>query len=166
MEKGTDIYIISGKHKSFRVGAFTITADSVPDFDNWGWDDYWDCSDWMRWHQLMKAAYGLDHANRQFIDYWSDQDAFMEPFNWCKYHSDFADYFEAQGINMGWLFSNLVVATEEVGEDAIDVVENVSSGASGVSTVIKYAAPVAAIIGGAWAIDKWVYPIFGKRKTA
>lgn len=40
---------------------------------------------------------------------------------------------------------------------------NVSTGAKGVSTVVKYAAPVAAIIGGVWAINKWVYPIFPRK---
>ncbi len=153
---GTDIYIISGKKQSFRVGAFTITADSVPDFDNWGWDDYWTCADWMRWHQLKMAAQGQEAANAAFIQYWGSQDSFMAPYNWCKYSNDFAEYFSNQGIDVGWLFSHLVVATETV-------VDNVSEGAKGISTVVKYVAP-ALFLGGLGYGAYEVYQ-YAKRKN-
>lgn len=165
MAKGTDIYIISGKKQSFRVGAFTITADSVPDFDNWGWDDYWDCADWKRWHEVKKAAHGLEAANAAFIQYWGAQDAFMAPYNWCKYRSDFAQYFADQGIDVGWLFSHLVVTTSEVGDDVLDTTQSLGTGLKWIGTVVKYAAPVAAIVGGVWVVDKYVTPIFPKSKS-
>lgn len=172
MTNGTDIYIISGKQKSFRVGAFTITADSVPDFDNWGWDDWWDCSDWMRWTQLNVTAYGREVALQKFIQQWGSQDKAMAPYNWCKYHSDFANYYKDLGVDVGWLFSKLIVALDNVGDDAIDVVEdtsdsatNLSSAVASITTIVKWVAPFAALGAGVWAIDKYVYPIFPKSKN-
>jgi hypothetical protein len=35
----------------------TITADSKPDYDDWGWDDYWDIEDWMKWHKELCKRY-------------------------------------------------------------------------------------------------------------
>lgn len=164
MSKGTDIFIISGKKKSFRVGAFIITADSVPDFDNWGWDDYWTCSDWKRWHELNVAENGRAVANEKFISYWSTQDGFMAPYNWCKYDSTFATYFANQGIDVGWLFSHLVVTTQNVGDNVLSSTESISEGVNTIATVAKYIAPFAAIGAAVWAIDKWVYPIFSEPK--
>lgn len=161
---GTDIYIISGQKKSFRVGAFTITADSTPDFDNWGWDDYWTCSDWMRWHQLNVTSYGRTVANDKFVQQWAAQDGFMAPYNWCKYDSDFAGYFQAQGIDVGWLFSHLVVTAQNVGDNVLSSTEDLSSGLNRITTLVKYVSPFAAIGAGVWAIDKWVYPIFKDKK--
>jgi len=37
---------------------FVITADSVPILDSWGWSDYWQCSDWIKWFNLKKKNTG------------------------------------------------------------------------------------------------------------
>jgi hypothetical protein len=177
--------------KRASIGAFTITADSLPAYDTWGWADYWGCTDWMQWHQANVTAYGKDTANQKFISAWGAQDSFMSPYNWCKYNADFADYFSKQGIDVGWMLSHLVVAVQDIPDAVIDAAgnltdaagnvlataadvaeslahsaQNVASGVGGVTTVIKYVAPFAAIGLGIWAVDKWVYPIFPKRKAA
>lgn len=161
---GTKIIYISGLKP--RVGA-AITADSTPLLDGWGWADYWGCAEWMQWHQANVSKYGKAVANSKFITWWSKQDSFANPYNWCKYNSPFANYFKAQGIEVGWLLSNLVVGTNDVGTAVVNTAGNVSTGiqtaSSGVQSlgsVLKYALPFAAIAGGAWAFNKYIKKIF------
>lgn len=146
------------------IGAATITADSTPDFDEWGWDDYWGCGEWMLWHKANVQAYGKETANTKFIQAWSSQDSFMSPYNWCKYDKDFANYFAQQGIDVGWLLSNLVVGVENVGGDVIDTVENTTGTIAYVSSGLKVVATLAVIGAGIYAFDRWVLPTFKKRK--
>tara|TARA_R110000744_G_scaffold367373_4_gene476809 strand:+ start:5056 stop:5532 length:477 start_codon:yes stop_codon:yes gene_type:complete len=46
---------------------YNITADSIPDFDGWGPDDYWSALDWINWHKARVIAYGVDSANEKII---------------------------------------------------------------------------------------------------
>lgn len=156
---GTKIYYISGKAK---LGN-TITADSTPVLDGWGWDDYWGCAQWVEWHKLNVVKYSKAIANSKFIAEWSKQDSFSNPYNWCKYNSSFANYFKSQGIDVGWLLSNLVVGANDVGTNVITATGNVSTGvvsaSSGIETVgsvIKYALPFGAIALGYWAYKKYL----------
>lgn len=173
------------------VGAFTITADSAPVLDGWGWEDYWGCADWVLWHQLNVTAYGKEAANQKFIEAWGSQSSDMHPYNWCKYDAGFANYFSQQGVDVGWLLSHLVVAAQTIPDAVINdagqltdaagnvlnsaeaaaqalanAAANVGGGVNNIATVFKYVAPVAAVVGGLWAVNKWVYPIFGKKKVA
>ena len=38
------------------------TWNTAPDYDEWGFDDWWDCNDWMQWHKLLKAKFGKEDA--------------------------------------------------------------------------------------------------------
>lgn len=146
------------------IGAGAITSDSTPDLDEWGWDDYWGCGEWMLWHKANVQAYGKETANTNFIQAWGSQDSFMSPYNWCKYDKDFANYFAQQGIDVGWLLSNLVVGVENVGVDVIDTVENTTGTIAYVSSGLKVVATLAVIGVGIYAFDRWVLPTFKKRK--
>ena len=148
--QGTKIYYISGLKKP-GIGA-TITADSTPVLDGWGWGDYWGCADWMQWHKLVKAKYGKDEANARFIDWWGKQDSTASPYNWCKYNSEFANYFAAQGIDVGWMLSHIVTGASNISDAVVDTagnistgVSNASSGVSSLGTMLGFLLPVAAI---------------------
>lgn len=39
------------------MAKYTITADSKPDFDDWGPDDYWSLKDWVDWHKALVNKY-------------------------------------------------------------------------------------------------------------
>lgn len=43
---------------------------ATPDYDDWGWDDYWGPNDWMQWHKTMKAAVGKEKADYNFATAW------------------------------------------------------------------------------------------------
>ena len=50
-----------------------ITADSVPDLDDWGVDDFWSCTQWVEWHKAMVKKYGNENANIRFAHFWNQQ---------------------------------------------------------------------------------------------
>jgi hypothetical protein len=39
------------------------TWNTVPDYDEWGRDTYWNADDWITWHKLLKQHFGQDRAN-------------------------------------------------------------------------------------------------------
>ena len=119
--------------------AFEITADSIPQRDTWGWAPYWSCQEYMLWHKLNVAKYGANVANSKFISAWSELDSFDHNFNWCKYDSDFANYFKSYGINIGNWISNVFNA----GSNVIDAAGNVTQGASNATNLLKWIIPVA-----------------------
>lgn len=43
---------------------------ALPDYDDWGWDDYWGPAEWMQWHKTMKAAIGKEKADYNFATAW------------------------------------------------------------------------------------------------
>ena len=43
---------------------------ATPDYDDWGWDDYWGPTEWMQWHKAMKEALGKDKADYNFAAAW------------------------------------------------------------------------------------------------
>lgn len=52
------------------MATFIITADSKPVYDSFGWSDYWNCQDWMKWHQLLVAKYGDKKADEIWANAW------------------------------------------------------------------------------------------------
>lgn len=189
---GTDIYIISGTGKgeavrevtigratmpepmynyirenysrNYHIGASSITADSEPDFDNWGPDDWWSCDIWMLYHQLNVQKYGQEIANQRFREQWAKQDEWTHPMIYCKFDSSFINYFKAQGIEGGWLISNLVVAAENVANNLEDSAVNTSDLLATLTSAAKVVAPFALVGAGLYSVDRWVYPIFGTKK--
>ena len=47
-----------------------ITENSVPNMDDWGWDNYWNCQDWIEWHKIINCRnrfcriYSLQKSNK------------------------------------------------------------------------------------------------------
>jgi len=75
-----------------------ITADSIPDLDEWGWDDFWNCNDWVQWHKAMKQVYGLDQANLTFTDYWNRQGFGAHALGCRTIDSEFRQYVRSVGL--------------------------------------------------------------------
>ena len=123
--------------------------DATPDFDEWGPDEYWKIDDWVTWHKAMKAAYGLDAANRTFIEQWFKQTNFANPIDARSTNSSFRDYARANGfldaLFGGLSFLKVLGAATDVVSSGSDVVSDVASGTKSIGTAAKYLLPVAAI---------------------
>lgn len=122
----------------------TITADSVPDYDNWGPDDYWTCDDWVLWHKLLKQKYGKKSADSTWTTAWNKQDSFEHNYNWCKYEGVFNKYVQDENLNATWWLPNIL-------NSATTVVENAGDTAVNASKIIKWVIPVL-VIGAAVGI--------------
>jgi hypothetical protein len=44
------------------------SADSVPDYDDWGPDEHWSAQDWQKWHSSLTTKYDKDTADTTFVN--------------------------------------------------------------------------------------------------
>jgi len=117
----------------------------------WNGDDYWKCDDWVRWHKLNVQELGQETANEKFIHWWDEQSAWANPYNWCKYDSDFYNYFDDQGIDTGWLLSKVIVAVDTAADGVVDAGEGLKT----TFKLSKYILPIALIgFGLSWLYKK------------
>ena len=164
MEKvsGTDIYYVSGqKHKLEVVqgtvgGAYMpgdLTADSIPDLDSWGMDEYWSGATFVEWHKMNVQKYGRQTANAKMLTVWEEiaSDPFGQFQYWNIYSSNFRNYFTSQGVDLDSLFSSVIMPVTDILSDTAET-------ASKVSGFLKSAAPF--VVGGAllWGFSTFVLP--------
>lgn len=156
-------YVAGAKGKAAVSGAYIpndLTADSEPDFDNWGWDDYWSCEAFRRWHELNVTKYGKEVAKSKFLAAYEVAFSFGSYHQDCCYNSDFREYFKSYDIDVDTLFCSLVMPVIDTTGNVLTTAGNVSSGVANTSSLLKYLLPVALVVAGVYAVDRWVYPIF------
>lgn len=128
--------------------------------DGWGWGDYWQCAQWMEWHQKNKQAFGKAVADQKFIAAWESQDFTASPKSWCKYKTWFRDYFMNEGIDVDNLLSAVAMPTYETLKGLLHGIDqatgNFADAVVAVSGWIKPAAFVAAIAGGYWVYQNFL----------
>jgi hypothetical protein len=61
--------------------AYDINADSYPDYDEWGIDDYWSITDWQTFYDKLIQKYGADEGSRRWLDAWARQSWGANPKN-------------------------------------------------------------------------------------
>lgn len=143
---------------------YTITADSIPDYDEWGPDDYWSCADWITWHKAMKSKYGKDEANRRFLSAFHQAGFLASSYDCRSFNSEFRQYSKDNGFYDG-LYDGLAVITQPigVGTDVVNAagqtVSNISQGISNTSKAAKYAIPAVILVVSALVL-MWFYRKF------
>lgn len=150
------IFYIAGPKRSgvgLTYNGQPITANSLPDLDEWGWDDYWGCEEWKAWHMELRKMLNAQDAALIWTAAWNKQDGTAGPYNWCKYNAGFRNYMRSQGVDVDSVISAIVMpvfdATGNLAQGAGDVVTNVSDTASALSGLIKPLA-FAAVLGLAY----------------
>lgn len=163
--------------------AFTITADSKPLYDTFGWADYWQCADWINWHKALVAKYGVDSANKTWADAWLDgvstagggrgvapgSNAVFDsvPLDCRTFNSGFRDYIkkykalnDAVYSGIGGTIVKPIGAAVDIVGNASNAVSNAGSTAENVTKTLKVVVPVVivlAVAGGMWwAYNKYV----------
>lgn len=142
--------------EQYQYGA-NITAQSQPDYDGWGIDDYWTCNDWMIWHSRLKAEYGLSTANEKWITAWNEQDVWESNYNWCKYNCDFAAFAQSNNLPIRNVFSKLTCGVVDVGG-------NIADGFTTGAKIVKVAIPLAVIGVGVFYAFKAYTTLKGGRR--
>tara|TARA_R110002020_G_scaffold242113_4_gene455421 strand:+ start:944 stop:1357 length:414 start_codon:yes stop_codon:yes gene_type:complete len=114
-----------------------ITWQSTPDYDEWGYDSFWSCADWITWYKELKNHYPTDQAKQKFVTGWNGSDSYGHE-TVCLLDPDFANYFRSQGINIDNTLTAFVVGVQDIVEHGVDAGVNVSK-------FLKNIAPLAVI---------------------
>lgn len=128
-----------------------ITADTIPDLDDWGFDSFWDCIDWIEWHKIMKSVKGKQVADATFLQYWNMQSTGAHGIDCRSLNNGFRDYFRSQNL-LDSLYSGIGVIAQPIGTAgdvagaAGDVISNVASTASNTSKVLTWLIPTIIVI--------------------
>lgn len=124
---------------------YIITADSKPDLDEWGWDDYWTILHWIDWHKKMKAKYGLNEANKTFMYWWDQQTIGASILDARSFNTDFRNYAKKNGFFDALFGGASVLKVIGAGSDVI------SGGSEVASSVVQAGVNVGKML-------KWVVP--------
>lgn len=129
----------------------TIHKDSVPDLDNWGFDDYWDCDDWIKWYKARKQSYGATDAKETFLRYFSKRTAFGHELT-CFNTSYFYDYFTREGVFSRDAAIEAVRGASNVVSNTAQSASNATKAISNISKYLPYILLVLALVLVFWAL--------------
>ncbi len=127
------------------MAQITVTAESIPDLDDWGWDDYWTCSDWQQWHVLRSAAYGKAQADVDFLYYWNQQSMGAHALDCRSFSTSFRSYFQSQNLLEALYDGALGVIASTIGAGT-DVITGISSAVSSVGDGVKNSSKIISVI--------------------
>ena len=130
----------------FLSGGGVITAQSVPDLDDWGWDSFWDCADWITWHKALAQAYGKDAALLKFATEWNKQGMGAHALGCRTVDSDFRTYINSVGLyDVVWQsaggFKYVLQPIGSVMQTAGNVGGGLLKGLDTTTTTFKYLVP-------------------------
>ncbi len=146
-----------------------ITWNNAPDYDEWGYDDFWSCDDWITWHKKLAEHFGeatateiWNHAFKQTTNLSSNLD--------CNaLDSSFRSYVKSHGLDVNNdLVTQVIGTTSDVLSGALDTTSNVASGVFGTVNSLfgggnfKKTLNIVLIVGGVVGVA-YVYNAFKKR---
>lgn len=135
---------------------FVITSQSTPDYDDWGWDDYWSCADWITWHKAMVKDFGKDYANTKLIKAYHQNAVLAHHVSCRSVNAAFKDYAKKNGF-YDQLFTGLEgvvvkggAALVNVADSALNVTDSLADNAEDVAksslTITKYLLPIILVL--------------------
>jgi len=128
-----------------------ITADSIPDLDDWGFDTWWNCSDWISWHKANEKKYGLALANTKFSQYWNKQTMGAGALDCRTVNTKFRKYIKAKGLeDVVWQSAGAFGLILKPIGGAVDIGTELGKGVGIGAKILKIAIPVVVIGGVTW----------------
>jgi len=117
-----------------------ITWNSVPDYDTWGSDSAWNCSQWTEWHKTLKAHFGSQRAKFIWESAYAEGTLGASHTDCRTFNTAFRDYAKKEGLDTYASASFLSPVLNAIGgaKDFATGVTNLFSGKSG--KVILYGA--------------------------
>jgi len=115
-----------------------ITADSEPDLDGWGFDSYWDASNWVYWFNRNQEKYGSSRAKEKW-SYYANKHTVGAAFNdWKIWNPDWVEFLKLNGLDGNFtIISTLAALPGAAASAAENVVESVVDVTEGVQSVTK-----------------------------
>jgi hypothetical protein len=75
------------------------TWNIVPDYDEWGYDNYWNCDDWTTWHKQLKAHFGEERARIIWNYAYAQGSQFSKHWDCRTFNSTFRAYAKANNLD-------------------------------------------------------------------
>lgn len=123
---------------------YPITAQSTPNYDDWGWDQYWNCEDWIAWHKELVKAYGLQQANLRFITAYHQASFGAASYDCRTFNRSFREYARQNGF-LDALYQGIGAIMQPVGP-VIETGSNILDVAVTTSSMLKKLLPLVFIL--------------------
>ena len=118
------------------MGTIVTTWDIAPDYDKWGSDTYWDCDNWIQWHQQLKKRFGSEKANAIWNYAFAQQGMFQSALNCRTFNTKFRQYVVQEKLDPYANVGAMKIILQPLGA-GVDVVSSASDTVSGVSQGIS-----------------------------
>lgn len=145
-----------------------ITWNSVPDYDEWGIDTFWNCNDWITWHKKLSEHFGVATATEIWNYAFSKSTNLSSNLDCNSFNTDFRNYVKQYGLKPNnTLISETLGTTTDVLSGALGTTSNVASGVFGTVNSIfggenlKRTINIILIVGGVVGVA-YVYRAFKK----
>jgi hypothetical protein len=76
-----------------------IKWDTVPDYDQWGVDSFWNCEDWIMYHKKLAEHFGKETANELWNYAYSKSGSLSSNLDCRTFNSTFRDYVNKNGLS-------------------------------------------------------------------
>jgi len=132
------------------------TWNTAPDYDQWGSDTFWNCNDWILWHQFLKAKFGQTKANFLWDYAFSESGSLSSNLDCRTFNSTFRTYVSKNGLNPyanAGIFTPVLQGAGTIQDVTGSVLGGVSSffTTSNVKSFITILSVGAVVVGGLYA---------------
>ena len=79
--------------------AVTITYDSIPDHDDWLWDNFWDCNEWVLYNKALREKHGIEEGDRIWVKAYDESSYGAAEINCATKNTAFKEYMLATGLS-------------------------------------------------------------------
>lgn len=76
-----------------------INWNTVPNYDEWGFDSKWGCEEWIEYHKALKNRFGKDKAKYVWDYAFAQGSEFSEHWNCRSFNSDFRKYVQKYDLD-------------------------------------------------------------------
>jgi len=124
-----------------------ITWDSMPDYDGWFIDSYWDCNDWITWYNELKNHYGDVNAKTVWLNAYHQAGFGAASYDCRSFNSPFKNFLYQEGLydQVHTWFSVPLSAGTSLIEQSGKLIQSTSEGLGISSKIIKFIIPAALI---------------------
>jgi hypothetical protein len=148
-----------------------INWNTVPDYDEWGFDTWWDCQDWIMWHKRLVEHFNKPTANDIWNYAYAKSGSLSGNLDCRTTNNDFRKYVRENGLSPyegAGVFTPVLQGygtASDLVSGGLDTVSNVGSGVfGGISSIFagdgfKKTISVVAIVGGIIGVA-YVYKAF------
>lgn len=76
-----------------------IKWDTVPDYDQWGVDSFWNCEDWITWHKKLSEHFGKETAKELWDYAYAKSGGLSSNLDCRTFNSNFREYVNKNGLS-------------------------------------------------------------------